>query len=105
MSGTLCFEGRADEFEQGDTVRLTGTYRNPSTQALTDPTVATCKLRLPDGSTVTYSGAQVTKDGVGLYHVDILVSQHGVYRYRWEGTGAAAGVGENAFRVKHSVFA
>ena len=92
----------ANAYEMGDTIRLSFEFRVNG--VLTDPAEVTVKVKKPDGTVVPYTGGQVTRDGVGLYHVDVVGNQHGVWDYRGEGTGAAAGAGESSFVVKHSVF-
>lgn len=64
----------------------------------TDPTGITLHVRAPDATenSFTYTGGQLTRDGVGEFHYDIPADQVGVWAYQWETTGTAAG-GSPAF--------
>src|ERR1700737_387098 len=44
---------------------------------LYDPSVPSCKYRLPGGTTQTVSGGSLTKDGVGLYSLTITPNTAG----------------------------
>lgn len=88
------------EYVVGQTVRLKASITVDS--VLTNPAAITLKVRKPDGAISTHAPSQ---DGVtGKYVFLIPVDQHGTWRYRYEGTGAAAGAGEKSFTVKHSEF-
>jgi hypothetical protein len=50
-----------------------------------DPTTIVVKYRKPDG-TITTNNAP-SHDGVGLFHVDVLIDQPGDWWYRFEGHG------------------
>jgi hypothetical protein len=65
----------------------------------TDPTTVVCRVKAPDGTVTTPTPI---KDATGAYHVDVDATQHGTYRYRWEGTGAAQGAEEGRFDVRRS---
>lgn len=76
----------------GDIVRV---YTDPpftnASGTATDPTTVTLRWRLGqtgDETVLVYGvDSEVVKDGSGAFHVDIEVTDHGVYYYRWEGTG------------------
>lgn len=84
----------ASEYVLGQVVRM----KLEATVAgvFTSPTGVMCKVRKPDASVVTLSA---TTDGVGNFHADFTTAQTGPHHYRFEGGGAAAGAGEDAFRV------
>lgn len=56
----------------------------PSGQGVT-PTAVLFDFTPPDGETQTLTGAQITLDAVGAYHVDLSVVNHGVWSYRGYG--------------------
>ncbi len=86
-------------FDIGDTAHiaitfadLNGVPTNPSTVALT--------LQAPDN---TSSTPTPINDGAGLYHYDLALTQSGIYRFKWQGTGTVAAVEEGEIAVKASI--
>lgn len=64
-----------------------GGYRD-GTGTLVDPTTVTVKVKTPDGTTTAYTGVQLTKDGVGLYHLDLdTTALSGEWTFAWSSTG------------------
>ena len=55
-------------------------------------------MRKPDGTETTY--ASPTHASTGVYTHDVTFDQSGVWRYRWEGTGAVAEAGEGMLTVR-----
>jgi hypothetical protein len=55
-----------------------------------DPTVVTCTVTTPAGSTVyTYGqGAEIVRTSTGFYRYEHVPATVGAYRYVWLGTGA-----------------
>jgi hypothetical protein len=97
-----------NSYSVGDQVRLSATFTN-SAGALTDPTTVTCILKrryqvTPVSTTYTYAGGTVTKDGTGLYHVDVVPDNEGIWDYRWVATGTVVAAEEGAFSVPNSEF-
>ena len=90
-------------YEPGTKVRLSVVFS--SAGAETDPTTVTLKVRTPAGvvTSYTWAGAQVTKDAVGRFHMDLSVTASGRYYYRWIGTGTVETSVEASFRVKDPV--
>lgn len=96
-----------NSYDKGDLVRVTGTFTNAS-DAATDPTTVTCKVKTPAGVTTTYlygTDAALVKDSTGVYHLDITASTSGQWWYRWEGTGAVEQADEDTFIIEPSAFA
>jgi hypothetical protein len=92
---------------EGATVRLQATFAVSGVN--TDPTTVTLKVKDAAGttSTYTYALAQVTKSAVGVYYKDVALTlesgrAQGSLTYRWIGTGAAAGVGEETIVIAGS---
>ena len=93
------------EYELGQVPRLTVTITVASVN--TDPTGLTFQMREPDGTVTAYvygTDAQLVKSAAGIYYVDWTIDQEGEHRYRWVGTGTAAGADEHRFRVTSSAF-
>lgn len=70
---------------------------------LTDPATVTFKVRPPRGAAVrtyTFAGATVTKESVGIYVVNETLDVDGRWKWRPEGTGAAAAAGYGSFVVR-----
>lgn len=86
-----------NEYEFGEVVRVFDTVTVSGAPA--DPSTITLTIRKPDGTIATPA---TTHDGLGLFHADVATDQAGTWRYRFSGTGAAAGAGEKAFRVRAS---
>ena len=96
----------ANTYDIGDLVRCTGTFTNAAGNAI-DPTTVTFKVRDPPLNETEYvygDDAEVVKDGVGVYHVDVSVDESGRWRYRWESTGTGQAAGEAEFSVRRSGF-
>lgn len=90
-------------YRTGATVRLVTLFTVAGVP--TDPSTVTLKLQDPAGalSTFTLAAAQVIQDGPGSYHRDFVATLAGTYVWRWEGTGAAAGVDEGTTQVEASL--
>lgn len=83
----------------GDLIRLNAFFKNIEGQP-TDPTGVTCSLRRPNG---TLSTATVVDDpGDGAFHIDAapVTGQHGIWYYRFTGTGAVQDTVQGAFNVR-----
>lgn len=88
------------DINPGDIVRVSTTpgFKNAA-GVLTDPTTVTLRWRR-HGETetvLTWAGAGVIRDSVGLFHVDITVVEPGLHYYRWEGTGTVTAAEEGTF--------
>lgn len=77
-------------YDLGDVRRLAVAITDSAGDAA-DPTGLTFTLQPPDGVTVTYvygTDAELVKDSVGNYHVDITLAQAGRHAYKFTATGA-----------------
>lgn len=75
------------EYALGQQVRIIGTFTDIN-GTLTDTTPTLYTLR-PDGVEVSYTvGIGVIHDSTGVYHLDLLLNQTGLWWFAWEGTGA-----------------
>jgi len=93
------------DYEKGDLVRCSAAFTDADGNYL-DPTAVLFRFKKPDGTTTTYTygaDAELVKDAVGRYHVDVDADAEGVWAYRFESTGTGQAAGEEAFTVD-SVF-
>ena len=93
-----------NSYPKGQTVRFSAAFTVSA--VATDPTAVTLKTKDPAGTIATYTYAlgELTKDSTGNYHKDIALATAGIWHYRWEGTGPAAGVEEAALSVETGAF-
>ena len=91
-------------YDIGDTIRLTATFT--VSDAVTDPTTITLKVKDPVGTitSYTYAAGTVTKASTGVYTKDIALTLSGPYFYRWEGTGTVPTADETWLDVEKSQF-
>lgn len=94
---------------EGTPVRVTGTFKTlvDGVLTLTDPTTITLIVEAPGGTqtTYTYAAGSVARDSRGVYHKDLsatILNAVGWWIYRWVGTDAAEGPGEEKFRIVES---
>ena len=89
-------------YQNGDKVRIFGTFQSTGGTAL-DPTVVRARYQPPGSTTVTrtYSGTtHVVRTGTGQFYLDIPVNVRGVWRYRWDSSGAGKAASEAQFIVE-----
>lgn len=91
-----------NSYTNGTQVRLSCTFTIAG--VATDPSSVTFRVLDPVGNTTVYTGAQVARDGVGQYHVDVFLGSSGIWYYRVEGVGAVTVAAENQLNVKVSRF-
>jgi len=91
-------------YDVGDRVRLTAAFTDPNNaDAAIDPTTVEVHYRNPAGTVTTkvhVTDAEVVKDSVGNYHIDIDITVSGRWYSRWEGDGAAVAAEEISFLVR-----
>lgn len=90
-------------YAEGKLVRLTGTFSNSAGTAI-DPDVVKVVVQDPAGTTTTYvygTDAEVVKDSVGTYHIDVdTTDSAGIWYYRWYSTGTGqTATTDDYFRV------
>lgn len=93
----------ADEgaFNVGSVARLAITFNVDG--VATNPTTVTLTLEQPDGVTSDLTGPQLDNPTTGSFRRDVLVSQAGQWKFRWVGTGAAAGAEQGSFMARTKV--
>ena len=70
-----------------------------------DPGSVVLMLKQPLGtvSSLTYGiGVDIIRDGVGLYHAEILLTASGLWAYRWALSAPNAGAAEGVINVLKS---
>ena len=95
-----------NNYDRGDLIRCSGVFTDAAGSAQ-DPDVVIFKFTDPSGTTTTYTynaEAELVKDSVGNYHVDVNADATGLWRTRWEATGTGQAADESAFRVAESQF-
>lgn len=89
-----------NSYVKGTLTRLSCTFTYQGSPV--DPTTVVFKVKDPTNAVTEYDNPQ--RDGVGQYHVDVLLSSSGTWWYRAEGTGAAEVAAEAQLTVKVSHF-
>jgi hypothetical protein len=80
-----------------DLVRLTANFEQLSDDAPIDPTTVAVTITRPDDTVIT---PPLTHDAPGVYHVDVIVDQRGVWSYVFQGEGLViASSGLKLFRA------
>ena len=60
------------------------------TQTPIDPTAINLFVSLPDGTTTEYAyPATITRTGDGTYTCQFILTEVGIWVYKWQGTGTA----------------
>lgn len=93
-------------YQKGDAVHITGTFAD-SVGDPVDPTTVTFKYTNPSGTTVALvygTDAELVKDEVGAYSVDLTPDESGQWLYRWESTGDGQAAEHGEFIVEPSAF-
>lgn len=93
-------------YDVGDLVRLRAVFKNAA-GADTDPTTIVLKHKNPAGTvtTLTYSLAELTKEGTGIYYKDVSITLDGKWIYKFIATGTVQAVEEEQFFVRKSEIA
>ena len=94
------------EYILGNEVRCDGEFVDED-GVFIDPSTVSFKLKNPAGTIVIYNypaDAQLVKDSVGHYHVDVDANAFGVWYYRFQSTGTGKAADEKSFSVPKSEF-
>ena len=91
----------ANEYDIGDTVRLTGTFTDTGGSPA-DPTTVTIWVKAPTSTVQVYvSGTTgMANPAVGTFHSDYVPPSSGVFSYRIFSTGTIVTAEDGLFRVK-----
>jgi len=82
-------------YDVGDVAVLTSTWRVSG--VLTTPSTRVLTVVAPDGTETTPS---ITVASTGVLTAEVPITAAGTWRYRWVGTGAAAGAEEGRLFVR-----
>lgn len=90
----------------GETARLhtTVTTQSGSGMAPVDPVSLRLKVKPPGQAAITYELTDIEHDGLGQYHVDILLDRAGTWYFRWECGGAISAATEGFLTIQPSRF-
>jgi hypothetical protein len=95
-------------YAKGDLAHFHNEFRDPHTDQLLDPPVVRLKYTPPGGATVTLTygvDAALTKTSTGKYMATVSLGIVGVWKFRWETTGAYQGASPDLLRtVDESAF-
>lgn len=94
------------EFDVGDAVRCSAGFKNLAGTAI-DPTTVSVSVKKPDGTVETKvygTDVEVVKSSIGNYYIDVDVTAHGVWYYRFFSTGSGKAAAERQFVVRRSQF-
>lgn len=90
-------------FVVGQTARIVNDIADAAGLAV-DPGVLRLRIKDPTGVTNTLTvGAGITKNAVGSYHADVVVSAPGTWFWRWEGDAPNAGAAQGSLVVQRSL--
>jgi len=97
-------------YQIGDKVRITVTCKNV-TRVISDPDTLRFRFRKPDGTETVWTfgvDAQVVREAVGVFHVDLPLTMASVltkeWRYRWEAEGTFSAAYEKPLQVDDTGF-
>lgn len=94
------------QFVRGQLARVTAAFKDASVAV--DPDTVTFRVRSPAGTVTAYVygvDADVVRDGLGNYHVDLALPTAGAWYWRWEATGTYAAAEEGSLLVTKGHFA
>lgn len=92
-------------YEIQTALQIIGTFANSLTGAAEDPTTVTLFLKDPQGTiqTLVYGSSSIVRDVAGQYSFNVTPTIHGVWTYKWQGTGNVVATSpDTSFTVKAS---
>jgi hypothetical protein len=95
-----------DKITVGETVKFTAQITNLKNQ-LTDPVGIMFKIKNPIGVSTTYlygTDAQILKDSVGKYSIDLILDVVGTYKIRWETVSPNVSIEENTIIAEKTIY-
>lgn len=93
-------------YEINKTIHIAEAFLNTSSAAA-DPTTVVFKYRARGGTIVSYAystDAQLVRDSLGNYHVDLSLTVPGLWEYEFLGTGTVAQATNGSFLVSPNAF-
>lgn len=95
------------EFKLGASVRVRGTFTDPSTGAAIDPSVVKVSYRKGTDAIVTKTfgtDVEVVKEAAGIYYLDLDLNAVGNWYWRIWSTGTGQTADEGTIKVVQSNF-
>lgn len=89
------------DYNKDQLVRFSAVFTTGGT--VEDPTTVELRVKEPSRATTIYyypSPADLTRDSKGTFHIDILLDEAGVYKYRWVATGLVQTSGQDQVIVE-----
>lgn len=89
-------------YQIGDAARCIATFTDDDGAAV-DPATVTFRWTTPAGVSDSYvygTDAEVVRDATGLFHVDLPVTERGLWLYRWESSGTAQAAEKGEFMAE-----
>lgn len=93
-----------DITNQGAKPTSTATFKQDD--VLADPDTVSVIVLAPDGTETTYvydTDSEVVRDSLGVYHIDIDVTQGGRWYHRWIATGDGQAAEQQWFEARAAV--
>jgi ABC-type transport system substrate-binding protein len=95
-------------YPSGSNVRFSVIFREPTTNAVVDPSTVRFKIRRPDtGAITTWTYlvvGSIVRDSAGNYHADYTCDFPGEWPYRFEGDGTYIGANERYVCIMETEF-
>lgn len=93
-------------YDLGDVARVAVEFTDATSGAFVDPAVVKAKIRTPQLTitSFTHPTAEIVRDAVGKYRIDVPLDKPGEYRVRWEGRTSNRAAEEVSIQVDISEF-
>lgn len=79
-----------NDYEINTLVQTNASFVIFGTTTPIDPTDINLFVKAPDGTITEYGyPAQISRSGVGNYSFQLVLTEAGIWLYKWQGTGAA----------------
>lgn len=92
----------SDAVYKGQVVTIQTTITVSGTN--TTPTGITFRMLDPSGNSTSYSSSQLTNSTSGVYSVDVIGDEEGIFYYNFTSTGTAQAAYTGQFTVINTVF-
>lgn len=95
-------------YQQGELAVIRGTFTDPETGSPVDPSIVNVTIVRPDGQRNKYlysTDAQVVKESIGVYAIEIGCDISGAWKYWWHSGGTGKAGDERTFMVESALAA
>lgn len=83
-------------YDIGALVEMRGSFTDPDTDEPVDPAIVTCKVVMPDGSTIT----PTVTGTAGTYSAEVEAALPGIYQYAMYGKEGHQAAKRGAFKAR-----